>query len=95
MFDLLVVEKSDRKAATKFRMFLLDKGFSMAQYSVYYRLVSGKDSGPTLEKQIREHLPEYGSVHIVSITDKRYENIKVFMGKQRESHEKSEQLLLF
>ncbi len=95
MFDLPVVEKSDRKAATKFRMFLLDQGFAMAQFSVYYRMVSGKDSGQTLEKQIREHLPEYGSVQIVFITDKQYENIKVFKGKQRESRDKSKQLLLF
>ena len=95
MFDLPVVEKSDRKAATKFREFLLDQGFAMAQFSVYYRMVSGKESGQTLEKRIREHLPDYGSVQIVSITDKQYENIKVFKGKQREAHEKTDQLLLF
>jgi len=74
MFDLPVVEKTDRKAATQFRNFLLDQGFAMAQFSVYYRMVSGKDSGKAVEKRIREHLPEYGSVQIVSITDKQYEN---------------------
>lgn len=95
MFDLPVVEKSDRKTATKFREFLLDCGFAMAQFSVYYRMVSGKESGQTLEKKVKEHLPEYGSVQIVSITDKQYENIKVFNGKQRETPEKKQQLLLF
>lgn len=95
MFDLPVVEKSDRKAATKFRDFLLDEGFAMAQFSVYYRMVSGKDRGQAMEKKIQNHLPEYGSVQIVSITDKQYENIKVFKGKRRDSHEKQPQLLLF
>ena len=95
MFDLPVVEKPDRKAATQFRNFLLDQGFMMAQYSVYYRMVSGKDRGRTLEKRISENLPEYGSVQIVSITDKQYENIKLFKGKQRENQEKPQQLLLF
>ncbi len=95
MFDLPVVEKSDRKAATKFRESLLNQGFSMAQFSVYYRMVSGKESGQTLEKRIRKQLPEYGSVQILSITDKQYENISVYKGKQRESHEKRQQLLLF
>jgi CRISPR-associated protein Cas2 len=95
MFDLPVVEKSDRKAATKFRNFLLDQGFEMAQFSVYYRMVSGKDRAHTVENKIRVNLPEFGSVQIVSITDKQYENIKVFKGKQRENTEKKEQLLLF
>jgi CRISPR-associated protein Cas2 len=95
MFDLPVVEKSDRKAATKFRNFLLDQGFSMAQFSVYYRMVSGKDRGETLQRKIHKNLPEYGSVQVVSITDKQYENIKMFKGKQRDPHEKQSQLLLF
>jgi CRISPR-associated protein Cas2 len=95
MFDLPVVEKQDRKAATRFRNFLLDQGFAMAQYSVYYRMVSGKDSGRTVEKRIFANLPEHGSVQIIAITDKQYENIRVFSGKQRENHKKRQQLLLF
>ena len=95
MFDLPVVEKPDRIAATKFRNFLLDQGFAMAQFSVYYRMVSGKESARTIESRIQEQLPEYGSVQILSITDKQYENIKVFAGRQRENKEKKDQLLLF
>ncbi|MBL4692272.1 MAG: CRISPR-associated endonuclease Cas2 [Magnetovibrio sp.] len=95
MFDLPVVEKSDRKAATQFRNFLLDQGFAMAQFSVYYRMVSGKDRGQSMEQKIQRNLPEYGSVQIVSVTDKQYENIKLFKGKKRDSHEKHSQLLLF
>jgi len=95
MFDLPVVEKSDRKAATNFRDFLLDQGFAMAQFSVYYRMVSGKDRGQTLQQKIQKKLPEYGNVQIVSITDKQYENIKIFKGKRPEPHEKQQQLLLF
>ena len=95
MFDLPVVEKSDRKAATKFRNFLLDQGFAMAQFSVYYRMVSGKESGQTLETRIRKNLPSYGSVQVISITDKQYENIKVFDGKKEKNNEERPQLLLF
>lgn len=95
MFDLPVVEKTDRKAATIFRQFLLDQGFAMAQYSVYYRMVSGKESGKTLEGKVQANLPEFGSVQILSITDKQYENIRIFKGRKRESVEKNEQLVLF
>lgn len=34
LFDLPVVEKQERKAATDFRNFLLDHGFSMVQFSI-------------------------------------------------------------
>ena len=95
MFDLPVIEKEDRKAATKFRNFLLDQGFVMAQFSVYFRLISGKDRSGALERKIQNNLPEYGSVQIVSITDKQYENIKTFTGRTRKSHKKRAQLILF
>lgn len=35
MFDLPVVEKSERKAATEFRNTLRDMGFEMSQFSVH------------------------------------------------------------
>lgn len=37
MFDLPVVEKAERRAATEFRNSLLDLGFEMSQFSVYMR----------------------------------------------------------
>ena len=67
----------------------------MAQFSVYYRMVSGKDRGRALEQKIQNNLPEYGRVQILSITDKQYENIKSFEGKSRKNREKQPQLHLF
>ena len=43
IFDLPVGTKKQRHAATKFRNFLLDQGFSMSQFSVYLRFCGGKD----------------------------------------------------
>ena len=43
LFDLPVMTKKERKAATDFRKFLLDQGFEMAQYSVYMRFCAGKE----------------------------------------------------
>lgn len=50
----------------------------MAQFLVYFRMVSGKDKGRALENKIQVNPLELGSVKIVSITYKQYENIKVF-----------------
>ena len=43
LFDLPVTTQKTRKAATRFRHFLLDQGFEMAQYSVYQRFCYGKE----------------------------------------------------
>ena len=95
MFDLPVGEREEKKAAAGFRNFLLDQGFHMAQFSIYYRLLTGRDSALSMEKKIAASVPGEGSVHILTITDKQYENIKTFQGRRRGSPNKPDQLTLF
>ena len=95
MFDLPVTDKPERRVATQFRHFLLDQGFHMAQFSNYYRLMGGRDAVESMEKRIHDQVPARGSVHILTITDKQYENIRTYQGKRRESPEKAQQLVLF
>lgn len=96
MFDLPVVEKKERKAATDFRNFLLDEGFSMSQYSVYTRLLSGKEAVEKYVNAIRDKLPEDGKVDIICITDKQYENILSFDNRSRKKQKMENlQYLLF
>lgn len=95
MFDLPVVEKTDQKSAANFRKYLLDSGFHMAQYSVYYRLLDGKDSAKFMERRIAKMCPPKGSVHILVITDKQYENLRVYEGREEKTLEKPNQLVLF
>lgn len=78
MFDLPVVEAKERKAATDFRNVLLDKGFEMAQFSVYLRFCSGPEQIQALTRHIRDALPSGGKVDILTFTDKQYENIVSF-----------------
>ena len=96
LFDLPVVEKDDRKAATTFRNFLLDNGFSMIQYSIYTKIVSGKDCCTRIYNEIENNLPPDGNVDILSITDRQYENIISFSHKETKNRKNpSKQLLLF
>ena len=43
-FDLPVGTARERKAATKFRNFLIKDGYHMVQYSVYSRICNGNDA---------------------------------------------------
>jgi len=96
MFDLPVMTKAERSAATKFRQFLLDQGFEMSQYSIYLRFCSGKEQAETHIKRVRANLPKTGKVHILTITDKQYESIVSFDGRKREPGWRNpDQLALF
>jgi CRISPR-associated protein Cas2 len=96
LFDLPVVGKKEQKDASEFRNFLLNNGFSMAQYSIYTKVFSGKDACAKYYNLIERNLPSKGKIDIITITDKQYENIKSFMGKTPNPRKNSsKQLLLF
>ena len=96
LFDLPVLTKMERKAATKFRNFLLDEGFRMSQFSVYMRFCSGKEQTETRTRRVEREVPPTGKVHVVYLTDKQYENIVCFDGRKREQGRKNpSQLVLF
>jgi CRISPR-associated protein Cas2 len=96
LFDLPVLSKKERKAATKFRKFLLDQGFEMSQFSVYLRFCAGKEQSEAYTKRVEKNVPTTGKVHIVYFTDKQYENIVCFDGRKREPGRRNpEQYALF
>ena len=96
MFDLPVMTKTERKAATQFRQHLLDEGFEMAQFSVYFRFTAGKEQAESLTRRIQGELPAGGKVDILYFTDKQYENIVSFRAKGKQPPRKNpEQYTLF
>lgn len=96
MFDLPVVEKAERKAATDFRNNLLDMGFEMSQFSVYMRFCTSQSQIDTYCTQVEKSLPTGGKVNILQFTDKQYERIITFQGKAKQPSMKSpDQFSLF
>lgn len=75
MFDLPVVTKADRYAATQFRLSLLDLGFNRAQLSVYMRFCTSHSQVSMYCRRVESLLPEGGYVNILQLTDKQYERI--------------------
>ena len=95
MFDLPTLTRGERAAATKFRGFLLDRGFEMAQFSVYVRFAESKEAAEAHIARIEAALPKKGRVHIVAITDKQYANAKIFTGRKRERRPGNPEQLTF
>ncbi|PCH75198.1 MAG: CRISPR-associated endonuclease Cas2 [Rhodobacteraceae bacterium] len=96
MFDLPTDTKPQRKAATKFRNFLLDEGFERSQFSVYARFVNGKEAFAARVARIERCLPGAGDVQILNFTDRQYRDIIHFSDQGRQGARKNpEQLVLF
>lgn len=96
LFDLPVVADEERKAASRFRNSLKDMGFEMAQFSVYARWTTGKDKVNSIIRKVQDALPEGGKVDILQFTDKQYEKIISFHGKQKNNKPKNpDQYVLF
>lgn len=96
MFDLPVTTREQARAATKFREFLLDEGFEKSQFSVYARFCNGKEQFETYMRRVESSLPDRGDVHILSFTDRQYENIVRYSGQRRRRQRKNpDQLALF
>lgn len=96
MFDLPVVTPRERRAATKFRNWLLDQGYEMSQFSVYLRTCVGKEQVGRRLRDIGRNVPNRGRVHVISITDRQYELMARFRGQDRDRRSRSPaQLELF
>lgn len=83
MFDLPTDSKPARKRYTRFRKDLLEDGFAMMQYSVYYRHCASRENLQVHAKRISLIVPADGEVRVMEMTDKQFESMKVFYGKKR------------
>ena len=97
LFDLPTVTKAERQAYTRFRDFLLDQSFSMAQFSVYVRHTTGKAQILPLIRKIEAAMPPEGKVDILQFTDRQYADIVCLRGRRRrtDSPENPQQLVMF
>ena len=69
MFDLPVLTKKQRKAASGFRNKLIDDGYFMVQFSVYARACTDMDRMEKHRDRLRTLVPEAGNVRILFLTD--------------------------
>ena len=81
-FDLPVKTKIERKKATQFRNFLIKDGYYMIQFSVYARVCNGNDMVEVHKKRLEINVPDEGSIRLLVITEKQYENVEIMLGKK-------------
>ena len=96
LFDLPTETKKDRKEAAKFRKNLLSFGFTMFQFSTYIRHCASAENAQMHIRRIKSIIPEYGKIGILSLTDKQFGDMQLFVGaKRKDMPTPSPQLELF
>jgi len=96
MFDLPVDEPALRKEYSQFRKTLLKEGFTMLQYSVYVHYVASEEAEQAYRNRVHQALPSHGQVRLVSLTDRQFEKMEVYVGKKRErAEDPPHQMMLF
>jgi CRISPR-associated protein Cas2 len=96
-FDLPVVTRAERRAYTVFRRFLINDGYDMLQFSVYARILNGRDAEEKHYQRLSANLPPEGSIRVLTVTEKQYAGMKMLVGLPlfQEKKVNSQQMLLF
>ncbi|MFN7021412.1 MAG: CRISPR-associated endonuclease Cas2 [Phycisphaerales bacterium] len=83
MFDLPVTDKEARKRYARFRKALLERGFTMLQFSVYARHCASEQFAEGVRADVRAVLPPEGQVRLLGVTDRQFGKMEVYFGKKR------------
>lgn len=83
MFDLPVLTSDARRAYARFRQVLLKDGFAKMQLSVYIRHCASRENADVHIRRVADSVPAHGEVRVMTITDRQYERMQVFWGKER------------
>jgi CRISPR-associated protein Cas2 len=87
MFDLPVDKPQLRHEYAKFRNKLRRQGFTMLQYSVYVHYAASEETEQTLRRNVEDALPSHGQIRVISVTDRQFEKMEVYVGKKRKPAE--------
>ncbi len=95
MFDLPVKTKKDRYIYSKFRNYLIKRGFYSLQYSVYSKIFANREAAQAEKNSIRKVVPERGNIRIMIVTEKQYASIEIIIGgKSNQENLITEEVLL-
>lgn len=84
MFDLPTDTPKARHAYARFRKDLLEDGFTMMQYSVYSRHCASIENAEVHVTRMGDRVPAAGEVRFMTITDRQFSRIRVYVGKKRQ-----------
>lgn len=96
LFDLPTDTKKDIKQYSIFRKKLIQDGFAMFQFSIYIRNCPSRENAQVHINRVKNFLPSKGQIGILSITDKQFGEMEIFISKKEfDKPSVTQQLQLF
>lgn len=94
MFDLPTETPLDRRRYRWFRKFLVEDGFVMMQESIYTKICINMHAVKKVELNVRKHCPSKGLVQVITVTERQYMGMRIFVGEQESSHIQSDERMV-
>lgn len=83
LFDLPTETQKDIKAYAQFRKNIMRDGFTMFQFSIYIRQCSSIENVEAHIKRVKSFMPNFGKIGILTLTDKQFEKMELFLDASR------------
>ena len=87
MFDLPSETKEEKRAYRIFRKHLLENGFVMLQYSIYYRSLPNRSALKKYESILKLHLPQGGNVRLLYVSEVQFQDMILLSGSRSRQEE--------
>jgi len=81
-FDLPTESKADKKEYLQFRKKILQIGFNMFQFSIYWKQLGSLESTVRDIKRVKRILPSKGKIGILRLTDVQCEKMLIYHEKK-------------
>lgn len=82
MYDLPMISSLDISTYNKFHNFIIKRGYDMINYSVYVKTCKNLHECNKQLKHLKRHLPHYGNIRALKLTNKQYEAMEILRGEK-------------
>lgn len=82
LFDLPTETREERKIYSDFRKKIVKLGFTMYQFSIYWRHCSTLKNSDLYILRVKRLLPTKGNIAILRLTDKQFESMLLYQSKK-------------
>ena len=79
MFDLPVQTPEEKRHYRIFRKHLIENGFVMLQYSIYYCSLPNRSALKKYERILKVKLPKKGQIRLMYVTENQFKEMKIFV----------------
>ncbi|EEU80326.1 crispr-associated protein cas2 [Enterococcus faecalis Fly1] len=87
LFDLPFETKQEQKEYRIFRKHLLENGFIMLQYSIYYRSLPNRSALKKYETILKRKVPRSGNVRLLYVSEIQFQDMLLLAGSRSHQEE--------